>query len=90
MLKEHELRVALVQAQRAANCCTTFCRVGSSIEDGRYRILHTGISSGDSDTQTVYAPAVLALNDVQLEPRFAAWLVALHKRQRVDLNEGKP
>jgi hypothetical protein len=81
-----ELRAALTQARRAAGVCGPFCRTDGEAEGGALRIGHNGTGSGDTDSQTVHAPAVLALTTDKLTDRLAAWIKDLHKRKKTDLN----
>jgi hypothetical protein len=90
MLKPDELTGALTDALRAVQPpCTTFCVSGAQIDEQRYMIYHNGTGSRDSDCQVVHAPAVLGLSREHLATRLAAWIGALHRRRRFDLNEDK-
>jgi hypothetical protein len=89
MLTPDALTGALHSASKAALVCTRFCVIGSSVEDGRYRCHHNGLGSSDTDSQTIFAPELLALTDEKLAVVLGAWLVALHQRKAFAINEAK-
>lgn len=89
MLTEDQLKEAIQAADKAAGICTRFCRYGVSIDKGTYSCHHNGIGASDSDEQTVWATATLALSQEALTIRLRDWLAAIHQRKRYDVNTGK-
>lgn len=87
MLNPDELKDALHDAMRAAApACTRFCQYSIRVEDGKVVVSHNGVSDRTSDWQIVYSDKVLALSKDGLSAKLKAWVNALHKGERVDLN----
>ena len=88
MLTADELNRAIKQAQRKAAVCTRFCVVGGECRQSGYAIYHNGLGASDTSEQIVSDRAVLKLPEEHLALCLVPWLVATHKRQRFDLNQG--
>ena len=88
MLTSDELDRAIMQAQREATVCTRLCVVGGECRRVGYLIYHNGLGPSDTSEQIVADAGVLRLKEPQLVRWLIPWLVATHKRQRFDLNDG--
>lgn len=89
MLTEEALTATIQDADKAASVCTRLCRYGGTIEKGTYHLHHNGLGNSDSDEQTVWSSATLALNQEALTTRLRDWLSALHQLKHYDVNTGK-
>jgi hypothetical protein len=88
MLTSDELNRAIMQAQRQATVCRWFCVVGGECRRSGYMLYHNGLGSSDTSEQIVADAGVLRLAEQHLSRWLVPWLVATHKRQRFDLNDG--
>lgn len=88
MLSEADLKAAVQDGIKGAECCTVFCTYGSEIKDGGYELFHNSISGHQTDVPRIHATKTLGLSREQLADRVKAWVTSLHdtKAPRVDLN----
>lgn len=86
MKSADDLIQALIAGQKQADACGHFCRVGIEPQEQTVKTWHNGTGASDSDCQVIHADAVLQLGTEKLGEHLGAWITAIHKRERRDLN----
>ena len=88
LVTPEDLDRAIEHARREAAVCTRFCAVGVERREVGYAIYHNGLGAADTSEQDVCDEADLRLSEESLVQWLVLWLVAMHRRQRFDLNRG--